>query len=101
MRLTGITLMHEAGAFADRSPAASGVGMLTLAREARGFTQAELADRLSVAQGTLSKYETGVNAPPFEFVPHLSGFLGFPEAFFIKLGARTGFPRSADAACRR
>ena len=63
--------------------------MLTLARESRGFTQDELAERLSVGQGTLSKYETGVNMPPREFVSHLGGSLGYPEAFFYQPGRPT------------
>ncbi len=66
--------------------------MLTLAREARGLTQAELAERLSVGQGTLSKYETGVNIPPDEFVSHVGGFLGFPDEFFRQEGRPYGFP---------
>jgi len=66
--------------------------MLTLAREARGLTQAELADGLKAAQGTLSKYETGLNVPPSEFVEHLGAFLGFPADFFYQQDRPYGFP---------
>ncbi len=66
--------------------------MLTLAREARGLTQAELADRLKVTQGTLSKYETGMNVPPPEFVAELGQALGYPPSFFAQDGRPYGFP---------
>lgn len=67
--------------------------MLTLAREARGLTQAELATRLNLGQGTLSKYETGFNEPPDEFVEHnLATELGFPPAFFYEPGRPYGLP---------
>jgi Zn-dependent peptidase ImmA (M78 family)/transcriptional regulator with XRE-family HTH domain len=66
--------------------------LMILAREARGLTQIELADQLSVVQGTLSKYETGAKVPPREFVAELSGALGFPENFFYQLDKPYGFP---------
>ena len=49
--------------------------MLTLARDARGLTQADLVSKLSLGQGTLSKYETGITEPPKEFVDDLSSVL--------------------------
>ena len=66
--------------------------MMTLAREARGHTQAELASLLNVGQGTLSKYETGFHAPPDEFVGHLAESLGFPPPFFFESGIPYGMP---------
>ncbi len=66
--------------------------MLTLAREARGLTQGELAARVSVGQGTLSKYETGVSVPPAEFVTELPAAVGYPESFFYQAGQPYGFP---------
>ena len=57
--------------------------MMVLAREARGLTQAELAQQLKAAQGTVSKYETGFQVPPDEFVDDLSNTLGFPRPFFL------------------
>jgi Zn-dependent peptidase ImmA (M78 family)/transcriptional regulator with XRE-family HTH domain len=66
--------------------------MLTLAREARGLTQAELAARIEVVQGTLSKYENGVNEPPDEFVRQIAGALRYPPDFFFQQEQAYGFP---------
>jgi Zn-dependent peptidase ImmA (M78 family) len=66
--------------------------MMTLARDARGLTQGELAARLSLAQGTVSKYETGFHEPPQEFVDILSNTLGFPSAFFYEPDRPYGLP---------
>ena len=66
--------------------------MLTLAREARGLTQAELSARLSIGQGTLSKYENGIFPAPDDFVSELGRALGYPTAFFYQLDQPYGFP---------
>lgn len=66
--------------------------MLTLAREARGLTQAELAARLAIVQGTLSKYENGVNEPPEEFAGMLPSALGYPVEFFYQTERPYGLP---------
>ncbi len=66
--------------------------MLILAREARGFTQSALAMRISVGQGTLSKFETGVAQPQRRTVTALARALGYPEAFFREPGHAYGFP---------
>ena len=66
--------------------------MLTLARDARGLTQADLASRLKVAQGTVSKYETGFDTPPREFLNDLADVLGFPPQFFFEPGRPYGLP---------
>jgi Zn-dependent peptidase ImmA (M78 family)/DNA-binding XRE family transcriptional regulator len=66
--------------------------MLTLARNARGVTQAELAGRLNLGQGTLSKYETGLIDPPKDFVGDVAEALGFPAPFFYEGGRPYGMP---------
>lgn len=66
--------------------------MLVLARESRGLTQDELARQLSIGQGTLSKYETGVSTPPEEAVFELGASLRYPLAFFYQEGRPYGFP---------
>lgn len=66
--------------------------MLTLARESRGLTQAELAVAASFGQGTLSKYETGMLAPPPEAVEALGAALTYPATFFFQAGQPYGFP---------
>jgi Zn-dependent peptidase ImmA (M78 family)/DNA-binding XRE family transcriptional regulator len=66
--------------------------MMTLARDSRGLTQAELAAQLGVMQGTLSKYETGFQEPPPEFIEDLSKALGYPQPFFYEVGRPYGLP---------
>lgn len=66
--------------------------MMTLARDSRGLTQADLAAQLGVMQGTLSKYETGFHEPPSEFIGDLSSILGYPEPFFFEVGRPYGLP---------
>lgn len=58
--------------------------MLTLARESRGFTQSELAKRLGVTQGKLSKVENGMLGTPTEMLPTLSEALDYPTDFFFQ-----------------
>lgn len=66
--------------------------MMTLARDARAMTQADLAETLGFGQGTLSKYETGFSEPPHEFVEQLADVLGFPPSFFYEPGRPYGLP---------
>ncbi|MGC2637367.1 MAG: ImmA/IrrE family metallo-endopeptidase [Acidobacteriaceae bacterium] len=56
--------------------------MLTLARERKGYTQTELAQRLSISQAEVSKYETGVKIPSEEQVRRLAESLFLPVDFF-------------------
>ncbi|MGD1036734.1 MAG: XRE family transcriptional regulator [Roseiarcus sp.] len=66
--------------------------MLTLAREVRALTQVELADRLKLGQGTLSKYEAGILVPPDEVIDSFGGALGFPVSFFFEQETPYGMP---------
>jgi transcriptional regulator with XRE-family HTH domain len=66
--------------------------MMILARDSRGLTQEELASALKVGQGTLSKYETGVQEPPQTFVQALGDALSYPEQFFYETGRPYGLP---------
>lgn len=66
--------------------------MMMLARDVRAITQEELARRLRIGQGTLSKYENGVLDVPDDFVPTLARDLGFPKEFFYQPGQPYGFP---------
>jgi transcriptional regulator with XRE-family HTH domain len=59
----------------------------------RAVTQKELANRLRIGQGTLSKYENGVlDIPADEFVSSLRRELRFPNEFFYQTGQPYGFP---------
>ena len=60
--------------------------MMVLARESRGETQTDLAKSLGVTQGTVSKYESGLNDPPPEFVKDLSDHLRYRTDFFFEIG---------------
>jgi transcriptional regulator with XRE-family HTH domain len=44
-------------------------------REAKGWSQADLADRMGVPGSRLSKWERGLNAPAFEDLPLLADTL--------------------------
>lgn len=66
--------------------------MVCLARDARALTQAELARRLEIGQGTLSKYEAGLLIPPDHVVDQIARVLGYPRSFFHQSGVPYGFP---------
>lgn len=66
--------------------------MMALARDSKGLTQSDLARGLNIQQGTLSKYEGGLIAPPGEFVAEIASFLGFKESFFFEAGRPFGMP---------
>lgn len=66
--------------------------MVNLARDARGLTQAELAARAGIGQGTLSKYETGQSEPPASAITQLADALAYPASFFFEPGRPYGFP---------
>jgi Zn-dependent peptidase ImmA (M78 family)/DNA-binding XRE family transcriptional regulator len=61
--------------------------MLILAREFRGFSQKELAEKLGIGQGTLSKMENGI----FDIkddIENISSVLNFPIDFFYSQNQR-------------
>ena len=66
--------------------------MLMLARDVRGLTQPELAVFMSITQGTLSKYENGINEPPDGFIDAAGKALKFPPSFFCQPDRPYGFP---------
>lgn len=66
--------------------------MLILARDSRGLTQEELASQLGIGQGTLSKYETGIQDPPRNIVEQMAHTLGYPEPFYYETGRPYGLP---------
>jgi Zn-dependent peptidase ImmA (M78 family)/DNA-binding XRE family transcriptional regulator len=55
---------------------------LILARERRGFTKKDLADKLGLSTRTLIEYERGRTTPSPESLQLLSTSLGFPASFF-------------------
>jgi Zn-dependent peptidase ImmA (M78 family)/DNA-binding XRE family transcriptional regulator len=55
--------------------------MLILARESRGFSQVELADKLNIKQGTLSKIENG-QLDMTDYISKICQALDYPPSFF-------------------
>lgn len=66
--------------------------MLSLARDVRELTQTNLAQKMRLVQGTLSKYEMGLLAPPEDVVVRVADVLQFPESFFYQPEQPYGFP---------
>lgn len=58
--------------------------MVTLARESRGLTQTQLAEKMAVPQGTVSKLESGALTLNPAIVATLSRCLNYPELFFLQ-----------------
>lgn len=60
--------------------------MITLARESRGITQAELADKLQISIGKMSKVETADQTLNEEAMEKLCEALKYPKSFFYQQG---------------
>jgi Zn-dependent peptidase ImmA (M78 family)/transcriptional regulator with XRE-family HTH domain len=58
--------------------------MLVLARESEGVTQSELARSLSMAQGSISKIESGMLSITHEQLERIANKLDFPASFFFQ-----------------
>src|SRR5713101_10166149 len=56
--------------------------LIVLARESRGYSQTELAEKIHLRQGTLSKVESGLVPASDDLVGRLSQALNYPPAFF-------------------
>jgi Zn-dependent peptidase ImmA (M78 family)/DNA-binding XRE family transcriptional regulator len=79
--------------------------MITLAREARGYTQAELSQKLDISQGKLSKLEKGLLGGSDETLKRLINILDYPESFFYEpetiYPAATPFHRKKKSLSKR
>jgi Zn-dependent peptidase ImmA (M78 family)/DNA-binding XRE family transcriptional regulator len=77
--------------------------MVTIARESRGLSQSELATRLSIAQGALSKIEGGIRNASDELGAQMASALDYPVDFFYSpepvygLGVGTLYHRKRQA----
>jgi Zn-dependent peptidase ImmA (M78 family)/DNA-binding XRE family transcriptional regulator len=58
--------------------------MVILARESRGFTQKELAKRLNITQGALSRIESGLLGMEDSTLNKMSNVLNYPVSFFMQ-----------------
>jgi Zn-dependent peptidase ImmA (M78 family)/DNA-binding XRE family transcriptional regulator len=65
--------------------------MLILARESRGITQGELADKISVTQGTISKIESGVLEVSDREWEKIAEVLHYPRHFFSQTDRVFGY----------
>jgi Zn-dependent peptidase ImmA (M78 family)/transcriptional regulator with XRE-family HTH domain len=60
--------------------------MITLARDYRGLSQNELADKMGVTQGFLSKVEKGILSVSDDVLETFSNILKLPIGFFLRRG---------------
>lgn len=65
-------------------------GMVTLARQARGLSQTELAALLNITQGRLSKIESGLLPVSDDLLTVMVRQLHFPPGFFQQTGRTLG-----------
>jgi len=66
--------------------------MMAVARDSRGLSQTALAEKMNVAQGTISKIEAGVNSAPHDFIQELASALEYEPDFFFETGRPYGMP---------
>ncbi|MGB8193110.1 MAG: XRE family transcriptional regulator [Chitinophagaceae bacterium] len=71
--------------------------MIQLARESRGLSQTELAEKLQIPQGNLSRMERGDIGVKDSHLKKMSDILGYPEDFF----SRTNQICTSDTHYRR
>src|SRR5438132_8983926 len=64
--------------------------MVILGRESRGLSQKELAEKLDVTQGRISKIEKGLLIVPDDLLEALSRVLDYPQHFFLQEGDLMG-----------
>jgi Zn-dependent peptidase ImmA (M78 family)/transcriptional regulator with XRE-family HTH domain len=76
-------------------------GMLRIARQRRGFQQGEAAERLGVAQATLSRAENGIIDPSNELVDGAAVVYDFPRTFFFQPDTVYGAPVSVHPMWRK
>src|SRR5882672_8033981 len=90
MSSTNLFLNQNDGSSRSANPATSEQAtrefnpqMLVIAREARGLTQRELAERTGLVQSTVSKLEDGLIGLSDELALKFEAALGFPRDFFF------------------
>lgn len=58
--------------------------MVALARKSRGLTQVDLAQRIGISQGLLSRIEGGLREPSNEVLEKIARALRYPTSFFYQ-----------------
>ncbi|HUY79049.1 MAG TPA: XRE family transcriptional regulator, partial [Ktedonobacterales bacterium] len=74
----------------NSEPTTKNVSMVTLGRESRGLSQNQLAQKLHINQGYLSKVEAGLLSVSDELLVRLSHELNYPPHFFSQEGGPIG-----------
>jgi Zn-dependent peptidase ImmA (M78 family)/transcriptional regulator with XRE-family HTH domain len=75
--------------------------LMLVARQARGLSQADLAEMLGINQGFLSKVENGLKEPSKDVIKRIAEALGFPESFFFQREEIYGLPVSVHPLHRK
>lgn len=70
--------------------------LLRIARQARGWSQAELSRNSGVSQANLSKLENGLIGPTDDVLESVSRSLQFPQTFFFQTDRVIGLPVSVQ-----
>ncbi|WP_298233633.1 ImmA/IrrE family metallo-endopeptidase [uncultured Azohydromonas sp.] len=70
--------------------------VVKVARQARGLSQAQLADQADVSQAAVSKLEAGIMQPTAELIEKLAGVLSFPVTLFYETDPIFGVPVSVS-----
>lgn len=76
-------------------------GMLRIARQRKGFQQGEAADRLGIAQATLSRAENGIIEPSEDLIDRAVSVYELPRSFFFQLDTVYGAPVSVHPMWRK
>lgn len=66
--------------------------MLELARQARGLTQTELAERLGISQAQVSKIENGLDRADITLIQRYAEVLDYQPSFFFQKDSLVGLP---------
>lgn len=64
--------------------------MITLAREIRGLTQKDLAEKSQISQSNISRYENDLSIPSKSDLEKVAKALNFPTSFFYQEGKIRG-----------
>lgn len=77
------------------------IGLLRVARQARGWSQSELSRCSGVSQANLSKLENGLIGPTDDVVGRVAKALKFPISFFYQNHRLVGLPISVHPMYRK
>ncbi len=82
-------------------PGTFNAGLLRIARQARGWSQAELSRQSGISQAKLSKLENGLTSPADDAIHCIAEVLKFPVSFFYQEDRIAGLPVSVHPLYRK